>query len=259
MRLMRAGHRGYEKPALVAADGSRRDLCIRITDIDETILAGPWWTELGAIDAASLPAIDATARPAALLEQPSAIILASRTGAGRPRRFRLKAGALAGAHDDLRVGPDEEVTARAGLAAVIGRQDGRAGIGGYCLYVDVTVQIEDLDPATLTVASSRAGWLSLGPYLVSPDERQLPAEATIVLDGSNGDTARSSVDIGSAGETVRDLDRMMELRPGSVLLLDAIDEDSRNSLRLKAGSEIRVESGYFGQQRRRCTGPAAPR
>ena len=55
MKLLRVGAPGAEKPAIMAADGSLRDLSGHVADIDGAALSPAGLAKIAAIDAASLP------------------------------------------------------------------------------------------------------------------------------------------------------------------------------------------------------------
>ena len=62
MKLFRYGDSGAEKPGLVAADGTLRDLSARLADIDGTTLAPDKLSELAGIDPTSLPVVEGSPR-----------------------------------------------------------------------------------------------------------------------------------------------------------------------------------------------------
>ena len=62
MKLMRVGPKGAEKPALLDAGGTIRDLSAHVGDIDGSVLGSDGLATLAAIDPSSLPAIDGSPR-----------------------------------------------------------------------------------------------------------------------------------------------------------------------------------------------------
>ena len=58
MKLLRYGPPGQEKPALVATDGSLRDLSLHVLDISPRVLDPKALGELRALDPASLPKVE---------------------------------------------------------------------------------------------------------------------------------------------------------------------------------------------------------
>lgn len=254
MRIMRAGHPGYEKPAWVGHDEFRRDLCIRITDIDVAVLAGPWWTELGLVDRDGLPAMDRAARPAPCVAQPGAIILTGGRSAGGASLFGLKAGRPVGAQDDVLLAPPVEITGRAGLAAVVGgRSGGRPTVGGYCLYFDVASRAGGRDELAIALRSSRPTYLSLGPYLISPEDPMLSQDIALDVGTEGGVRSKVSRALGKKqiASLLTEIDTLLPVEPGYVILIDALS-DGGDSIRFGSNDVITVNGGIFGDQRRRC-------
>ncbi|MCC2112217.1 MAG: hypothetical protein KDJ16_09310, partial [Hyphomicrobiales bacterium] len=62
MKLLRYGPKGAEKPGLLDAEGTIRDLSQRVDDIGPEALAGKLTARLSAIDPSSLPPVDPDVR-----------------------------------------------------------------------------------------------------------------------------------------------------------------------------------------------------
>jgi 2,4-diketo-3-deoxy-L-fuconate hydrolase len=62
MKLIRHGNSGQEKPGILDADGSFRDLSSIVTDIDGESLSPDSLSSLGQVDLMSLPVVDSTTR-----------------------------------------------------------------------------------------------------------------------------------------------------------------------------------------------------
>jgi len=62
MKLLRHGKSGSEKPGMLDANGSVRDLSKHITDVDGTTLSDASLAKLAKIDPTSLPEVDANTR-----------------------------------------------------------------------------------------------------------------------------------------------------------------------------------------------------
>ena len=63
MKLLRYGPRGQEKPGMMDADGTIRDLSAYVDDINGASISVDGLAKLAAIDPASLPAVDGDPRP----------------------------------------------------------------------------------------------------------------------------------------------------------------------------------------------------
>src|SRR5690606_21464738 len=62
MKLLRVGAKGAEKPAILAEDGSIRDLSGVVADIAGDVLTPEGLARIGAADSAALPKLDAGQR-----------------------------------------------------------------------------------------------------------------------------------------------------------------------------------------------------
>ena len=70
MKLLRYGPKGAEKPGLLDAEGTIRDLSQRVDDIGPEALAGKLTARLSAIDPSSLPPVDPDAPASASPQEP---------------------------------------------------------------------------------------------------------------------------------------------------------------------------------------------
>jgi hypothetical protein len=254
MRVGRHGLPGYEKPAVVMADGSRRDLCVQLTEIDFAFLGSAWWRSLFGIDLYQLPPVDASARIAACVERPSPVILARHEG-GRPTSVAgLTIGRPSGARDEIRLTTGREHRGIAGLAVVIGPRDSSSpAIAGYCLYL----LIDDAgavagDPDGHQVPAAPSGF-SLGPVLVDPSAL-LPSALSVSVDcpGEKSKHATVSVETGVIEQAVLAADRLIPLSPASLVLLAPSVGDRHAFPRLSPGAMVGVDGGSLGIQQRTC-------
>ena len=62
MKLLRYGPRGQEKPGMLDADGTIRDLSEHVDDINGAVISSDGLTRLASIDLDSLPAVDGAPR-----------------------------------------------------------------------------------------------------------------------------------------------------------------------------------------------------
>ena len=112
MKLLRVGTPGAEKPAILAADGTLRDLSGHVTDIDGATLSPAGLAKIAAIDPSSLPAVTGTPRIGPCVVRPLNFICiglnyadhAAETGAAIPKEpivFLKSLGAYSGPNDDV--------------------------------------------------------------------------------------------------------------------------------------------------------------
>ena len=73
MKLLRYGDRGSEKPGMLDAHGTIRDLSAHVSDIDGSILGADSLAKLAAIDASSLPSVGGAPRVGPPVANPSKV------------------------------------------------------------------------------------------------------------------------------------------------------------------------------------------
>lgn len=210
MKLLRVGTAGSERPALLDAEGTLRDLSGVVPDIDGPLLADD--AALGRIraaaDAGELPALDATGlRIGPPLTGIGKIVCiglnyhdhARETGAEPPAEpviFFKAADTVVGPYDTVLVPrastkTDWEVE----LAVVIGRtarylgshEEALAHVAGYAVAHDVSEREFQLERGgTWDKGKNCETFNPLGPWLVTSDEVGDPAGARSAVVGERG-------------------------------------------------------------------------
>ncbi|MET8566200.1 fumarylacetoacetate hydrolase family protein [Streptomyces flaveolus] len=243
MKLLRVGTAGAERPALLDADGTLRDLSGLVDDIDGALLADD--TALGRIRAAAeageLPALDATGlRTGPPLGRIGKIVCiglnyhdhARETGAEPPAEpvVFMKA-------PDTVVGPNDTVLVPRGstktdweveLAVVIGRtaryldsaEEALAHVAGYAVAHDVSEREFQIERGgTWDKGKNCETFNPLGPWLVTADEVPDPQRLSLKLwvNGELKQDGTTAEQIFPVGEVVRYLSRFMTLYPGDVI------------------------------------------
>lgn len=188
MKFARYGARGAEKPALVEADGTLRDLSGHVDDI-----AGDVLTRLDAlrdIDPASLPVVEGTPRLGACVGHTGKFICiglnyadhAAESGLEVPPEpviFAKYTSAICGPNDPILIPRGSEKTDwEVELAFVVGKKakyvseaDAMDHVAGFCVVNDVSeraYQIERSGQWSKGKSSDNFG--PTGPWLVTPDE-----------------------------------------------------------------------------------------
>jgi 2-keto-4-pentenoate hydratase/2-oxohepta-3-ene-1,7-dioic acid hydratase in catechol pathway len=243
MKLLRVGTAGAERPALLDADGTLRDLSGVVPDIDGALLADD--AALGrvraAADAGELPALDATGlRIGPPLGRIGKIVCiglnyhdhARETGAEPPAEPVLFMKA-----PDTVVGPNDTVLVpRASrktdweveLAVVIGRtarylgsaEEGLAHVAGYAVAHDVSEREFQIERGgTWDKGKNCETFNPLGPWLVTADEVPDPQRLSLRLwvNGELKQDGTTAEQIFPVGEVVRYLSQFMTLYPGDVI------------------------------------------
>ncbi|WP_338696926.1 fumarylacetoacetate hydrolase family protein [Streptomyces sp. Q6] len=243
MKLLRVGPAGAERPALLDAEGTLRDLSGLVADIDGALLADEAALDRirAAAASADLPALDfeglRVGPPVARIGKVVCIGLnyhdhAKETGAEPPAEpvvFFKAADTVVGPHDTVLVPrrstkTDWEVE----LAVVIGRtaryvesaEAALTHVAGYAVAHDVSEREFQIERGgTWDKGKNCETFNPLGPWLVTADEVPDPQALGLKLwvngelkqDGSTADQ------IFSVAEVVRYVSQFMTLYPGDVI------------------------------------------
>ncbi|CAL9583577.1 Ureidoglycolate lyase [Streptomyces sp. enrichment culture] len=279
MKLLRVGTAGAERPALLDAEGTLRDLSGVVADIDGTLLADD--EALGrvraAADAGDLPALDATGLrvgpPLARIGKIVCIGLnyhdhARETGAEPPAEpvvFMKAPDTVVGPNDTVLVPrrslkTDWEVE----LAVVIGRtarylgsaEEALAHVAGYAVAHDVSEREFQIERGgTWDKGKNCETFNPLGPWLVTADEVRDPQDLSLKL-WANGELKQDGTtaeQIFPVGEVVRYLSQFMTLYPGDVINTGtpagvALGAPEPKPF-LRAGDVVELEIEGLGRQR----------
>ncbi|MFF4552486.1 fumarylacetoacetate hydrolase family protein [Streptomyces sp. NPDC001422] len=284
MKLLRVGTAGSERPALLDAQGTLRDLSGLVPDIDGGLLADE--AALGRIRSAAesgeLPVLDATGLrvgpPLARIGKVVCIGLnyhdhARETGAeapGEPVVF-FKAS-------DTVVGPDDTVLVPRGsvktdweveLAVVIGRtaryleshEEALAHVAGYAVAHDVSEREFQIERGgTWDKGKNCETFNPLGPWLVTADEVPDPQALSLKLwvNGELRQDGTTAEQIFPVAEVVRYVSHFMTLYPGDVINTGtpagvAMGQPEPKPY-LRAGDVVELEIEGLGRQRQELKG-----
>ena len=202
MKLLRYGPAGAEKPGLLDAGGTLRDLSGVVPDIAGEVLSPAGLARLGAIDPATLPAVPGSPRlgpPVAGLRNFVCIGLnyadhAAETGAAVPKEpivFLKSLSALCGPGDDIVIPPGSRHTDwETELAIIIGTKATRVSedhaldhVAGYALANDVSERDwQNNRGGAWDKGKGFDTFGPLGPWLVTRDEVPDPQDLEMFLD-----------------------------------------------------------------------------
>ncbi|WP_317443566.1 fumarylacetoacetate hydrolase family protein [Streptomyces collinus] len=279
MKLLRVGPAGAERPALLDADGTLRDLSELVDDIDGVLLADA--AALGRVRAAAeageLPALDAAGLrvgpPVGRIGKVVCIGLnyhdhARETGAEPPAEPVIFFKAA-----DTVVGPNDTVLVPRGstktdweveLAVVIGRttrylesaEEGLAHVAGYAVAHDVSEREFQIERGgTWDKGKNCETFNPLGPWLVTADEVPDPQRLSLRLwvNGELKQDGTTAEQIFPVGEVVRYVSRFMTLYPGDVINTGtpagvAMGHPDPKPY-LRAGDVVELEVEGLGRQR----------
>ncbi|WAX79827.1 fumarylacetoacetate hydrolase family protein [Streptomyces sp. KMM 9044] len=279
MKLLRVGTAGQERPALLDAGGTLRDLSGLVADIDGALLADGAALDRvrAAADAGELPALDATGLrtgpPLARIGKIVCIGLnyhdhARETGAEPPAEpviFFKAADTVVGPHDTVLVPRGSTKTDwEVELAVVIGRtarylgsaEEGLAHVAGYAVAHDVSEREFQIERGgTWDKGKNCETFNPLGPWLVTADDVADPQNLALRLwvNGELKQDGTTAEQIFPVGEVVRYVSRFMTLYPGDVVNTGtpagvALGRPEPKPF-LRAGDVVELEIDGLGRQR----------
>ncbi len=238
MKLLRCGPAGAEKPAIVAQDGTVRDLSGVIADFTGEALSDAGLAQLAAIELATLPQVSVD-RIGACVPRPGKFICvglnyadhAKETGKAPPDEpilFIKATSAVVGPNDDVEIPrgskkADWEVE----LGVVIGtrakyvsKADALNHVAGYCVVNDVSERaFQSERGGQWTKGKSHDTFGPTGPWLVTRDEVADPQNLALWLDvdGVRRQTGNTNTMIFGVAHLVSYISQFMTLEPGDVI------------------------------------------
>lgn len=274
MKLIRHGLRGAEKPGLIDASGTLRDLSGVVPDIADTVLGRDSMRRLAALDPAALPALPTDTRLGACVGAVGNVVCiglnyadhaaeAGLKAPGQPIVFNKHSGAISGPADEVWLAPgstklDWEVE----LGVVIGEPAFRISeaealdvVAGYCLVNDVSERAYQIEyEGQWTKGKSYPTHCPIGPWLVTPDELGDPQAVDLWLDvnGQRRQTGSTRTMIFGVARIVSYLSQFMALQPGDVIPTGTppgVGMGQKPPVFLKAGDVITLGGAGLGQQR----------
>ncbi|MDD1500929.1 fumarylacetoacetate hydrolase family protein [Agrobacterium sp. CNPSo 3708] len=238
MKLLRYGPAGAEKPAIVAKDGTIRDLSGVIADFTGEVLSDAGLARLAAIELATLPQVSVE-RIGACVPRPGKFICvglnyadhAKETGKAPPEEpilFMKATSAVVGPNDEVEIPrgskkADWEVE----LGVVIGTRakyvseaDALNHVAGYCVVNDVSERaFQSERGGQWTKGKSHDTFGPTGPWLVTRDEVADPQNLALWLDvdGVRRQTGNTNTMIFGVAHLVSYISQFMTLEPGDVI------------------------------------------
>lgn len=238
MKLLRYGPAGAEKPALVAKDGSIRDLSGVIADFNGDALSDAGLARLAAIDPATLPEVSVE-RIGSCVPRPGKFICvglnyadhAKETGKAPPDEpilFMKATSAVIGPNDDVEIPRgSQKADWEVELGVVIGtrakyvsKADALNHVAGYCVVNDVSERaFQSERGGQWTKGKSHDTFGPTGPWLVTRDEVADPQNLALWLDvdGIRHQTGNTNTMIFGVAHLVSYISQFMTLEPGDVI------------------------------------------
>lgn len=275
MKLLRYGPIGQEKPGLLDADGTIRDLSAAIPDLAGDVLTD--LDRLKSIDPATLPAVTGNPRLGPCVAGTGKFICiglnyadhAAESGMQVPPEpvFFMKAtSAICGPNDPIliprgSVKTDWEVE----LGIVIGKPakyitEGEAldHVAGYCLINDVSERAFQIERAgQWTKGKSCDNFGQTGPWLVTPDEvpdpQNLPMWLTV--NGQTMQDGSTKTMVYGVAHIVSYLSQFFTLHPGDIISTGTppgVGMGKKPPHYLKAGDVVELGIEGLGTQKQTC-------
>ncbi len=239
MKLLRYGPVGQEKPGLLDASNTLRDLSGVVADIHCDTLSDAALAKLRAIDPATLPAIGGQPRIGPCVGRVGKFICiglnyadhAAESGAPIPTEpvvFGKWTSAICGPNDNVEIPRGSTKTDwEVELGVVIGKPakyiteaEALDHVAGYCVINDVSEREWQIERGgTWDKGKGFDTFGPIGPWLVTRDEVPDPQNLTMWLDvdGKRFQNGNTKTMIFTVAQIIAYLSRCMSLQPGDVI------------------------------------------
>lgn len=239
MKLLRYGQQGQERPALVSADGSLRDLSSHLLDIIPSTLDPQVLEELRALDHDSLPKVEAGVRIGAPVASIGKLVCVGLNYAdhakesnlpvpNEPVLFMKATSAICGPYDQVIIPCGSQKTDwEVELGIVIGRkaqyverENALDYVAGYCIVNDVSERaFQHERGGSWDKGKSCDTFAPIGPWLVTADELgDLDnLDLHLSVNGQIRQQGNTRTMIFAIDEIVSYISQFMTLNPGDVI------------------------------------------
>ena len=274
MKLLRYGTQGIEKPGMMAADGTIRDLSGHIEDLTGAELSDAGLARVRDIDVNSLPVVEESARLGPCVGNVGKFVCiglnyadhAAESGMALPEEpviFFKATSAIMGPNDDVEI-PRHSVKTdwEVELGVVIGKaakyipeSEALDHVAGYCVINDLSERDFQLHRSGQWVKGKSADTFGpIGPWMVTRDEVPDPQNLAMYLEVNghryqDGSTKTMHFDVATI---VSHLSQFMSLQPGDVISTGTppgVGMGQKPETYLKPGDVIELEIEGLGKQR----------
>lgn len=274
MKLLRYGTQGIEKPGMMAADGTIRDLSGHIEDLTGAELSDASLARLRDIDVNSLPVVEGSARLGPCVGNVGKFVCiglnyadhAAESGMALPEEpviFFKATSAIMGPNDDVEIPRNSVKTDwEVELGVVIGKaakyipeSEALDHVAGYCVINDLSERDFQLHRSGQWVKGKSADTFGpIGPWMVTRDEVPDPQNLAMYLEVNghryqDGSTKTMHFDVATI---VSHLSQFMSLQPGDVISTGTppgVGMGQKPETYLKPGDVIELEIEGLGKQR----------
>ena len=275
MKLMRVGPKGAEKPAMMDAGGTIRDLSAHVDDITGAVLGADGLARLGAIDPASLPEVAADTRIGACVGDVRNVICVGLNYTDHaietnnpiptePVLFSKAVTALSGPNDDVeKPRASTQLDWEVELAIVIGKRakyvseaEAMDYVAGYACFNDVSErEFQTQRPGGQWLkGKSHETFGPLGPWMVTkdevPDPNSLAMELTV--NGKTMQKGSTKTFIFQVQTVVSHISQFITLEPGDIIPTGTppgVGAGMSPQVFLNPGDVMELEIAGLGRQR----------
>ena len=273
MKLLRVGHKGKEKPALLDKEGKIRDISSHIIDLNPDYLNFETISKLQNIDLSSLPELSSSERIGSCISKPGKFVAiglnfsdhAKESGQPvppEPIMFMKATSCICGPNDNIEiVSNSKKLDWEVELGIIIGKEakhieqnQSQNHILGYCLVNDVSEREWQIEKMGQWVkGKSHDTYGPIGPYLVTKDEIKDVNNLNMSLDlnGKRMQTGTTSRMIFNLDFIVSYVSKFMSLQPGDIITTGTppgVGMGRKPQLFLKSGDEMRLSIDNLGEQ-----------
>ncbi|WP_136644858.1 fumarylacetoacetate hydrolase family protein [Tabrizicola sp. YIM 78059] len=275
MKLLRYGPKGQEKPGLLDASGTIRDLSAHVADLSGAVLTD--LDRLKAIDPATLPRVEGSPRLGPCVGGTGKFICiglnyadhAAESGLQVPPEpviFMKATSAICGPDDPILIPRGSQKTDwEVELGVVIGKpakyiSEDRAlsHVAGYCVINDVSERAFQTERAgQWTKGKSCDNFGQTGPWLVTPDEVPDPQNLGMWLK-VNGETMQNGSTrtmVYGVAHIIAYLSQFFTLHPGDIISTGTppgVGMGMKPPRYLKAGDVVELGIEGLGTQKQTC-------
>jgi len=273
MKLLRYGPVGQEKPGLLDATGTIRDLSTVVPDIAGATLGPSGLAKLKSLDPQALKAVPGNPRIGPCVGHVGKFICiglnysdhAAETGATVPPEpiiFMKATSAIMGPNDDVIIPKNSEKTDwEVELGVVIGsvaryvsEADAMKHVAGYCLINDVSERAFQTERhGQWTKGKSADSFGPIGPWLVTADEVPDPQNLSMFCDinGKRFQDGSTKTMVYGVRYLVSYLSQFMSLQPGDIISTGTppgVGMGQKPPVYLKDGDKIHLGIAGLGEQ-----------
>ena len=282
MKLLRYGVPGQERPAILASDGSIRDLSSVVPD-----LAGQWllpesMEKLRNLNISTLPKVPGQPRIGPCVGEVGKFVCiglnysdhAAESGMAVPREpvvFMKATSSIVGPDDDVVIPRGaEKADWEVELGVVIGKPakyveqaDALSHVAGYCVVNDLSERAFQLEGTGQWVKGKSADTFGpIGPWLVTPDEVPDPQNLDMWLevDGHRYQNGSTKTMVFGVAYLVSYLSRFMSLQTGDVISTGTppgVGLGQKPPVYLRPGNRIRLGVNGLGEQNQKVVAETA--